>query len=86
MRTLGDIRRKRRLAKNDMEIADLIVKFQNGNAGMVNALQRLQGDIQTTLKTQARRDYQFRTEVMKPYLNENALTDAANIGQSGKES
>ena len=86
MRTLGDIRRKRRQAKNDMEIADLIVKFQNGNAGMVNALQRLQGDIQTTLKTQARRDYQFRTEVMAPYLNENALTDAANIGQSGKES
>ena len=86
MRTLGDIRRKRRQAKNDMEIADLIVKFQNGNAGMVNALQRLQGDIQTTLKTQARRDYQFRTEVMAPYLKENALTDAGNIGQSGKES
>ena len=86
MRTLGDIRRKRRLAKNDMEIADLIVKFQNGNAGAVKALQRLQGDVQTTIKNQARRDYRFRTEIMKPYLNENALTDAGNIGQSGKES
>ena len=86
MKTLGDIRRRRRLAKDDMEIADLILKFQNGNAGMVNALQRLQGDIQTTLKNRARRDYQFRTDIMVPYLNENALTDAANIGQSGKES
>ena len=86
IRTLGDIRRKRRRAKNDMEIADLIVKFQNGNAGAVKALQRLQGDVQTTMKNQARRDYQFRTGIMEPYLNENALTEAGNIGQSGKES
>lgn len=86
MRTLGDIRRKRRMAKNDMEIADLIVQFQNGNAGAVKALQRLQGDVRTTIKNQARRDYQFRTEIMEPYLNENALTDAGNIGQGGKES
>lgn len=85
IKALGDIRRKRRRAKQDMEIADLIVKFQNGNTGMVKALQRLQGDIQTTLKTQARRDYQFRTEIMTPYLNENALTGAANIGRGGKE-
>ena len=85
-RKLSEIRQKRRQAKNDMEIADLIVKFQNGNAGAVKALQRLQGDVQTTMKNQARRDYQFRTEVMEPYFNENALTDGANIGQSGKES
>ena len=86
IRTLGDIRRKRRRAKNDMEIADLIVKFQNSNAGTVKALQRLQGDVQTAQRDQATRPYYFRTEIMGPYLDENALTDATNIGQSGKES
>lgn len=86
IKTLGDIRRKRRRAKNDMEIADLILKFQNGNAGIVKALQQLQGDVQTVIKNQARREYQLRTEIMAPYLNENALTDAGNIGQGGKES
>ena len=85
-RKLSEIRQKRRQAKNDMEIADLIVKFQNSNAGTVKALQRLQGDVQTAQRDQATRPYYFRTEIMEPYFRENALTDAANIGQSGKES
>ena len=85
-RKLSEIRQKRRQAKNDMEIVGLISDFVNSHAALIKALQRLQSDVQTTKQDQAQRPYHFRTEIMEPYFNENALTDAGNIGQSGKES
>ena len=88
-RRLSEIRQKRRLAKDDMEIAALILNFRDKNIGVVKALRRLQGDIRTTEQNFERRSYRFRTDIMEEYLREdvkNALTDAANIGQSDKES
>ena len=67
-RKLSEIRQKRRMAKDDMEIAGLILNFRDKNAGMVKALRRLQGDIQTTEQNFERRSYQFRTDVMEEYL------------------
>ena len=84
IRTLGDIRRKRRWAKDDMEIANLILSFRNNNAGMVKALQRLQGDVRTALQHQAQRSYQFRTDVMEEYLKpEDSPPPGENEPESG---
>lgn len=88
-RRLSEIRRKRRLAKDDMEIAALILDFRDKNIGVLKALRRLQGDIRITEQNFERRSYRFRTNIMEEYLREdvkNALTDAANISQSDKES
>lgn len=68
VRRLSEIRQERRLAKEDAEIASLIVAFINSNNAFIRALKRLQGDVQTTEREQAQRSYQFRTDVMYEYL------------------
>ena len=88
-RKLSEIRQKRRQAKDDTEIAILILNFRDNNGGMIKSLQRLQGDIRTTEQNFERRSYQFRTDVMEDCLREDvksALTDAENTGQGSKES
>ena len=82
-RKLSEIRQKRRIAKEDLEIAGLIVNFAHANGAFVKALKRLHGEVQSTERIQAQRSYQFRTDVMYEYLKPE---DSAPLKEAEPES
>ncbi len=65
VKTLCNVRKRRRAAKEAIELLTPVVDWSKGNQNSIKSLERLLGDLRKTERHQERRIYSHRTDILE---------------------